>query len=232
MVITGRKKIHAVIVAAGSGSRYGGELPKQFLLLAGEPVLCHSIRAFRRTFPQCEITVVLSEWGRNYWTEFCHNSGFEPGKIVIGGKTRSESVRNAISGIEDDGESLVMVHDGARPLICEELLRELAEAAAEGAGSVPALPITDSMIELSVENEMLPVPRSNFRTVQTPQVFPLHILKEVYSPQARIESYTDELSAVLTFTDLPVKLVPGQGDNIKITNPGDLERAEFLLKKR
>ncbi len=232
MVNPDKKKIQAVIVAAGSGSRYGSQLPKQFLLLAGEPVLCHSLRTFRRTFPHCDITVVLSEWGKEYWTEYCTGTGFDPGRIVLGGNTRSQSVRNAITSIDSDPDPIGMVHDGARPLVSASLLHSLAEAAGRNCGAVPALPMTDSMILLDQEGSASPADRSRFRTVQTPQVFPLHILREVYNPQADIESYTDELGAVLSATDLPVTLVPGQTDNIKITNPGDLELAEFFLKKK
>lgn len=229
MVISENTKVYAVIVAAGSGSRYGGSLPKQFLELDGKPVLCHSIDAFRRAVPQSEIILVLSPAGKEIWHEYCQTAGYESPRIVSGGASRSESVSNAISSIDNGEDAIVMIHDGARPLLSSKLISRLLEAAVQGYGAVPALPLTDSIVSLDEDSSISTASREAFRRVQTPQVFPLHTLKEVYSLKNVL--FTDDLSAVLTHTSLPVSLVPGDEKNIKITTPGDLALAVFLKKE-
>ena len=124
--------IATVIVAAGSGSRFGGSLPKQFLMLEGKPVLCHSIDTFRGTFPEAPIVLVLSDEGRLWWDEFCRTTGYISPVVAPGGATRADSVLSGIAALEkttDNTDTIVMIHDGARPLATHRLLLSLAEAA-------------------------------------------------------------------------------------------------------
>ncbi len=170
--------IATVIVAAGSGSRFGGSLPKQFLMLEGKPVLCHSIDTFRGTFPEAPIVLVLSDEGRLWWDEFCRATGYKSPVVAPGGATRADSVLSGIAALEkttDNNDTIVMIHDGARPLATHRLLLSLAEAAsAPGAdGAVPAAPMADSMVSIAADGTISCPQRSGFRRVQTPQVFKL-----------------------------------------------------------
>lgn len=215
----------AVIVAAGSGSRYGGEIPKQFLSLGGKTVLQHSIDIFAATFPGAPLVAVLPpECPARYVPQGC--------LCAHGGATRAESVRNGLSALGHMPEgSVVMIHDGARPLVGAALLRRLAEASGGVRGAVPATAMTDSMVTLGPDGTFAPVARANFRAVQTPQVFPLDVISNLYLNED-VASFTDELSAVRALADLPAVLVEGDPENIKITNPGDLAIAETILSRR
>ena len=137
---------HIIIVAAGTGSRFGADVPKQFCILAGRPVLMHAIERFRRYLPEAGITLVVSESMHEYWLELCERYGFESPEVVHGGATRSDSVRNAVLslGYEPD---VIMVHDGARPLVAASVVAGVLAAmeCEEVCGAIPAVAVTDSL---------------------------------------------------------------------------------------
>ncbi len=230
-------KTFVIVVAAGSGSRYGGEVPKQFLDLDGMPVLAHSVLAFAKVFPGCGLYIVLSPDGRERWNKFCAtHHGVPTHTIVSGGATRAQSVANAVKEVarnSDLGNSVIMVHDGARPIIDPCLLSALHAAAEQGAAAAPALEVSDSIVEITGER-LECVCRDRFRTVQTPQVFPGAVLADAFSryeSDSAPQQLTDDISIVRRYAPaVPVTLVPGSRRNIKITRRGDLELAKFYLE--
>ena len=136
---------YVIIVAAGSGSRFGSEIPKQFLDLQGKPVVAHAVDAFRNALPDAEIRLVLSEEMIPLWNGLCAEHGFESPIIVPGGATRWESVKNALSSLsEAPASATVMIHDGARPLVGSDVILRAAAAARNTDGAIPAIPVTDS----------------------------------------------------------------------------------------
>ena len=228
------KKIHIIIVAAGSGSRFGGSLPKQFCDLAGKPVLMRTIDACRGVRPGATITVVVSEEMLDYWHMLCDTLQFDSPDIAIGGNSRFESVHNGLAKVEPDTD-IIMVHDGARPLPTRDIFHALVEALDNKKcnGAIPAINVTDSLRRLTADNDVSEaVDRSAYRAVQTPQAFPAKLLTEAYAKAAKSgNEFTDDAS-VMEFAGFnKLKLVPGNICNIKITNPGDLALASYYINK-
>lgn len=229
-MVSESKNIGIVVVAAGSGSRYGASVPKQFLDLCGRPVLRHCLDTFRAALPGASIVLVLSETGREIWRDYCLASGYGSPRMVLGGATRGESVLNGLKALGLAADAPVLVHDGARPLLSESLIAGLLApfGASDVCGTVPALELSDSMVEVEGEG-FVPVARSRYRTVQTPQVFRLGPLLKAYTIPGH-GSFTDELSLMRATGFGGISLVAGQKSNIKITHPSDLEVAEVLMK--
>ncbi len=223
-----------IIVAAGSGLRFGGELPKQFCLLAGRPVLFHTIEAFRRTLPGHEIIVVLSEAHLDLWRTQCAEYGFESPDVVIGGSSRWESVRNAIVKIGTAlPGSVITVHDGARPLVSRDVIIGAVRAASSPGvdGAVPVVPVTDSVRMIADDGTSVPLVRERLRAVQTPQAFPAGLLRDAYE-MPYSSDFTDDASVMSAFGHGNIVLTEGSPVNIKITHPADLAVAEMMLKDR
>ncbi len=222
--------VNIIIVAAGSGTRFGAPLPKQFCPLAGRPVLMHTIDALRRACPEASLILVISEEMQSLWDEQCAAHDFASPRTVYGGSTRWESVRNALSAVDSDA-SVIMVHDGARPFPSAAMLDELTAALsdAEVAGAVPAVPVTDSLRRMHADGiTSEAVDRAPLRAVQTPQAFRADILRRAYelpwSPQ-----FTDDASVVEAAALGRIAITGGSPTNIKITNPLDISIAEALL---
>lgn len=223
-----------IIVAAGTGSRFGSEMPKQFLPLCGTPVVAHAINAFREALGSgARILLVLSESMIPLWRRLCADLAIESPEIVTGGATRWESVRNAIAALADASPSAtVLIHDGARPLVTPEVIRRAASCALNTDGAIPAVPVTDSLRRLDDSEVMSePVDRSLFRAVQTPQAFSLWRLREAYRLPYQ-DDFTDDASVLAAAGFQNVVLVGGSPENIKITTPVDMLLAEAIIKSR
>ena len=217
-----------IIVAGGNGSRMGAELPKQFLPIGGVPVLMHTIRIFYDFDPSIQLIVVLPEDEIESWNRLCNELCFMiPHQIVAGGNTRFESVKNGLSLVSEC--ELVAVHDGVRPLVSHETLVRCFDRAAETGTAIPVLPANESVRKGSLIASV-PVNRSLYFMVQTPQVFKVEIIKKGYL-QTWIPEFTDDAS-VVEHTGTTVHLVMGNRENIKITFPEDLQIAELFLKNR
>jgi 2-C-methyl-D-erythritol 4-phosphate cytidylyltransferase len=215
----------AIIVAGGSGSRMNVSIPKQFLLLQGKPLLMYSIEAFNQACPGISLLVVLPSGQFSTWKHLCDQHAFVlPHQLVEGGETRFHSVKNALACIGDEG--LVAIHDGARPLISESLIRTVFLAAGQLGNCIPVIPLNESLRILSGETNRL-VNRYNYRIVQTPQVFQAAIIKKAYSQEYR-ESFTDDAAVVETLGET-IHLADGDPVNLKITHPYDLAAAEILI---
>lgn len=215
-----------VIVAGGKGLRFGSNLPKQFLPMNQKPVLMHTIDAFYNCDDSFNIVVVIPENHFPFWSELCNKYNFKtPHKLVKGGSTRWESVKNGLNAIEDN--CIVGIHDGVRPLISTGLIAKLYSSAEVFGAVIPAIKVTDSLRVLdNNNNKSLAVDRELYRAVQTPQVFKSNILKEAYSLPYE-ECFTDDASVVERY-GVEVIMVEGEDRNIKITSSKDLAIAELL----
>lgn len=226
------RKYSVVIVAAGKGLRAGGDLPKQFQPLGGEPMLMHTLRAFHAYDYRLRIVVVLPDEYRPLWEELCTEYRFAiPHVTVAGGETRFHSVQNGLQEISE--EETVGIHDGARPLVTPELIGRCFDVSfQQGVGVVPVVDEVNS-VRLLTETGSKMVDRKRLKIVQTPQVFPARVLKEAYDTDFD-PLFTDDAS-VAERHGLPIHLVSGEMINIKITTPFDLFVAEqymFSLSKR
>lgn len=219
-------KRYAIIVAGGQGVRMGADRPKQFLELAGKPILRHTIECFQTFDPSVEVIVVLPSAQKEYWRDYCRTSGFiERYTLVSGGITRFHSVQNALKYVGEEG--LVAVHDGVRPLVRADLLERIFEAGAAHEAVIPAVPVVESVRRVE-ESASVPVSRDGLFLVQTPQLFAARVLKKAYE-QPFSPAYTDDAS-VVEAAGGRVHIVPGDRINIKITTPDDLGFAEQLLR--
>ncbi|MBW6502562.1 MAG: 2-C-methyl-D-erythritol 4-phosphate cytidylyltransferase [Bacteroidales bacterium] len=216
---------YAVIVAAGSGRRMGSEIPKQFLEIAGKPVLMYTIERFRAYSESIKIIVVLPEDQISYWYELQKKYSFSvPHLIVKGGKKRYHSVRNGLATVSSHG--LVAIHDGVRPLVSTGTIRRCFEAAARHGCAIPVISPADSL-RIVTDQGSVPVNRQHVRLVQTPQVFDTELIRRAYLLDYTIE-FTDD-ATVLEKAGEQVFLVEGNRENIKITSPEDIVTAEALL---
>lgn len=228
-----KRKIYAVIVAAGSGSRFGATLPKQFCLLCGRPVVMTAIERMVKSVSEVELRLVLSEGFLVQWQEMCNAYGFESPQVVVGGSTRWESVKNALASIpmSNDGD-VVFVHDAARPLMNADVACRLIDALDSGFdGAVPCVPVVDSLRMLTSDGGSESVDRAMYRAVQTPQAFMLETLRGAYElPYS--SSMTDDASVVAAFGRKNIALVDGADSLMKITRPGDMEYVEYFMKSQ
>lgn len=218
---------YALIVAGGSGTRMGGEVPKQFLLLNdGNPVLKRTLEAFYAYDPQMHIILLLPQEQEAYWKQLCIQHDIRvPHKIAYGGETRFHSVRNGLDQISDTG--LVGVHDGVRPFVSAEVIARCYETAATHKTAVPVIEVVETVRHLTATGSKT-VNRNDYRLVQTPQVFDVSLLKEAYS-QDYSPAFTDDASVVEAMGEVPITLVEGNRENIKITTPFDLKIATGLI---
>ena len=215
-----------IIVAGGSGKRMNTAIPKQFLLLDRDPVLARSIRAFHRYSPEIEIIVTLPGDHVKYWHTLCSKHNFNiPHKIVLGGRTRHHSVKNAMK--EAVKGSLIAVHDGVRPLVSNALIQTCFDTAEILGNAVPVVELSDSLREVDGEKNCR-VDRSRFRLVQTPQIFNSDILIQAFR-QPYKPVYTDEATLVES-AGHKINLVKGHAENIKITTSLDLCIASNILE--
>jgi len=212
----------AVIVAGGKGLRMGGDVPKQFLPIDGKPILMHTIEAFRRAIEDIKIVLVLPAEQQDYWRMLCEEHNFHsPEMIANGGETRFHSVRNGLSLLPDDADAVVGVHDGVRPFVSAETIQRCYNAAAEGKAVVPVVPVVETIRQILSDGRSITRPRDEYRLVQTPQTFPLALLKEAYR-QPFSEAFTDDASVVEALGK-EITMVEGNRENIKITTPSDLK---------
>ena len=213
------RKVFAVILAGGSGSRMGSDLPKQFIEIDGKPILRHTIEAFQSLPIPVEIIVVLPSTQKSYWKNYCKETGFLTKYILpTGGITRFHSVQNALKYVPDG--ALVMVHDGVRPFITTDFLMSLIEKGREFEAVVPVRPCIESLRRVEGD-ESCAIDRSGYVSVQTPQVFHSEVINKAYS-QSYNPSFTDDAS-VVEAAGYKITLCDGLRQNIKITTPEDLE---------
>ena len=223
-------KSYAIIVAGGKGLRMGGDIPKQFLPIGGKPVLMRTIEAFREALNGVKIVLVLPAEQHDYWQELCKEYKFPSPKLIAkGGETRFHSVKNGLALLPNDENAVVGVHDGVRPFVSKEAILRCYEAAAKFKAVVPVVPVVETVRQVLPDGKSVTRPRQEYRLVQTPQTFPLTLLKEAYQ-QPFSEAFTDDASVVEALGK-EITMVEGNRENIKLTTPSDLRFAESLILK-
>ena len=225
-------KTIAIIVAGGSGTRFGAQLPKQFLDLGGKPILMRTIQAFEEALSgdYHEIIVTLPADQMGLWHELRERYAFAvPHRVVPGGETRWHSVKNALDSIGDtDGVDVIAVHDGVRPLASVDLINRVLDAARRDGAAIPVVMLNDSVRQVDGDVSHA-LDRSSLRAVQTPQAFAARLLVDAYG-QPFEPTFTDDAS-VVERAGHRVTLVEGDPRNLKITRPMDLALAEYLLNQ-
>ena len=221
-------KEYALIVAGGKGARIRSKLPKQFLELNGIPILIHTINAFFRYSENVTVVLVLPEDDFETWAALCVKYNFTK-KLILqkGGDTRFQSVKNGLEKIEGDG--LVAIHDGVRPLVSEDIIGASYRLAAVHQSAVAAVRLKES-IRMTDQDNTKAMDRSRFRLIQTPQTFQVSLIKKAYQIKDD-PSLTDDASVAERAGHI-ISLFEGSYENIKITTPEDLIVAEALLNSK
>lgn len=217
--------VAVIIVAGGSGKRMGTDRPKQFLPLAGKTVLQHTLEAFHKVDPTFRFIIAMHPDFISFWKDHAEMKKINiPHEVVSGGAERFHSVQNALELVRE--EELVAIHDAVRPFISPSTLKKLLQTARAKGAAIPFLPLKESLRKVDGELSVA-VNRTDFVTVQTPQVFTAKALKEAYRQNFQT-SFTDDAS-VWEATGRTVHLVEGNPENIKLTTPEDLQWAELYL---
>ena len=223
---TSSEPVVAIVVAAGSGVRLGGEVPKALRPLAGRALVRWSVEALAAG-GVTQVVVVVGDGLQDMFTEALSGASI-PWRLVVGGATRQESVAHGLAALPPGG--VVLVHDAARPLVPAEVVRGVVEAVRTGAAAViPVVGVSDTIRQV-VESGSLVVDRSRLRAVQTPQGFAREALVTAHAA-ANGKDFTDD-AAVCEACGYEVVLVPGSRESLKVTEPHDLAVAEAIVRER
>jgi 2-C-methyl-D-erythritol 4-phosphate cytidylyltransferase len=221
-------KEYAIIVAGGKGTRIKSKIPKQFIELNGRPVLLHTLDAFYRYSEKINVILVLPVDDFETWNSIKEKYGFDrPLILQQGGETRFQSVKNGLDKIE--GEGLVAIHDGVRPLVSSDIIGASFRLAAVHQTAVAAVRLKES-IRITDQDNTKAVDRSRFRLIQTPQTFDVQLIKKAYQMKEDV-SLTDDASVAERSGHI-ISLFEGSYENIKITTQEDLIVAEALMRVR
>ena len=228
----GRTKLFmnsVIIVAAGSGTRFGVKVPKQFLEINGKPVVVHTLERFENCLAIDEIILVLSSGEIEKFQKTIEKYDLKKlVKIVAGGRTRAESVLNGLNAVDPNRSEIVAVHDGARPFVSGvEIARTIEKAKGTGAACLVAN-VTDTIKKVSGGKIVGTIDRSTLRRALTPQAFRFDILRRAFAENDLSEAVTDECFLVEKL-GYEIAIVEGDARNIKITHPEDLKIAETLF---
>lgn len=222
-------RVGVVIPAGGRGRRMGSDVPKQFMLLAGKPVLYHSIRVFDIHPLVDEIVVVVPDNQVMVAERLVANARFKKvSHVVVGGAERQFSVRNGLLAF-DEAPDIVLVHDAVRPLVSRDVITTIIDASRKYKAAVVGVPVKDTIKLESDGFYRKTLDRSRLRAVQTPQGFRYEILMRAHLAAQRSAFLGTDESSLVERLRIPVKVVPGDPKNIKITTKDDLKFAEFLL---
>lgn len=222
----------AIIVAAGSGKRFGSKTPKQFLEIAGKPLLIHTLEKFQKCAEIDAIILVLPSAETAQFLEIISKYGIAKlSKVVAGGKTRAESVYRGLKSVRAATAEIVAVHDGARPLVKTEEISACVLKARETGAAILAAAVTDTIKEISENGEIVQtIERAKLRRALTPQCFRYDVIMQAFEKADLGEAATDE-SFLIEKTGVKVSIVEGSAENIKVTHKSDLILAESILKR-
>lgn len=219
---------YAIVVAAGRGQRMQSALPKQFMLLNDKPLYTYAINCFLQYISNVQVLLILPEndpFDEDELLQYFDKKNQI--KILTGGSTRFESVKKGLDALPNDG--VVFIHDAVRPFITKSLLDELLNTAIEKGNAIPCIDVNDSMRKIN-DNGNHAVDRTQYKSIQTPQVFQLDLIKKAFQ-QASNTSFTDDAS-VLENLGVSIHLIQGNAENIKITRPIDLQIASVYLEQQ
>ena len=219
----------AIIAAAGSGSRMASDQPKQFLQLAGTPVIFHTLGPFEQCESIHEIIVVLPAEQTAAFLEMAGKRGLRKlSRVVPGGATRADSVKRGFMAIRSASAGIVAIHDGVRPFVTVDEIESVVASAETKGAAILAAPVTDTIKEVEGKSVVKTLDRLQLRRALTPQCFRYELLRKAYE-QVDDLSFTDE-SALIEKIGVQVMTIEGSSRNIKITTPQDLLIAEAFLK--
>lgn len=214
-----------VIVAGGSGKRFGSELPKQFIEIKGKPVIFHTIEKFLAFDLDCHFIIALQEEYQDYWKDLLDKHQFKfSHEVSKAGEERFYTVKNALELVPIN--SKVGIHDAVRPLVSQQTIKNCLEGLSNNEAVIPVVPVVNSLRKIT-ETGSESVNREEYKMVQTPQYFISNKIKESYNVGFK-SKFTDDASV---YEDQmgPVKLVDGNPENIKITNQQDLAYISHIL---
>lgn len=221
---------YLIVVAGGKGLRMGGDVPKQFQLLGGLPILMHTLNRMKEAAPEATLILVLPEQQQSYWKELCSQYRFTvPHLLANGGETRFHSVQNGLALVPDDAQGVVGIHDGVRPFVSAEVIQRCMQKAGELGAVIPVIPVVDTVRQLTDDGSCT-VNRDHYKLVQTPQTFRIDLIKKAYL-QPYQAGFTDDASVVEAM-GCAVALVEGNRENIKITTPFDKLVGEMLVQNQ
>jgi 2-C-methyl-D-erythritol 4-phosphate cytidylyltransferase len=222
----------AIVVAGGKGLRFGGDRPKQFLEVNGSPIIIHTLRQFERCREIGSVVVVLpAEETAGFQSLIAKFALQKVSRIVAGGVTRAQSVKQGLATIE--GAEVVAVHDGVRPLVTPAEIDSVVKAASESGAAILVARVSDTIKDVRSDCVVNTLPRVNLRRALTPQCFRMEVLKQAYEELERLEAagieVTDD-SFLVERLGINVTTIEGNSVNIKITKAEDLAFAEAFLK--
>ena len=221
-----RMRCNVIIPAAGSGTRFGAETPKQYLTLRGRPLIAWTIERFAGDEAVDSVIVCAADSWLSFMIDLVERSGWRNVQVIAGGATRRDSVINGVRAAEAGGAELVAVHDAVRPFVRASTFQALLESAREHGASLPAIPVVDTIHRVRDDVIVETPARSGLYQAQTPQCFRLVLLKDALERAVADEySATDEAAAVARL-GTRVHVIVGDLSNVKITHPSDLETAE------
>lgn len=222
----------AVILAAGLGKRMQAGHNKQFIEICGQSVLTHTLTVFAQIPEIAKIVLVVrageEDTCRNMIPEIAESKTV----LAIGGKERQDSVHNGIRAITWECE-YILIHDGARPLVTEEVIRRTLLAAQNSGAAICAVPVKDTIKQADSDGNVLAtIPRESLWAVQTPQVFRADLIRRAYENAYVHNHYGTDDASLVEYLGEEIKIVTGDYENIKITTPEDIPTAEQILQKR
>lgn len=219
----------AILVAGGRGTRMGAPIAKQYMPIAGQPVLMRTLSVFYRVDPSLDLILVLPENDFLYWEELCKEYKFNiHHRLVAGGNSRFQSVRNGLISLNPETK-LVAIHDGVRPFVAKEVISESFEVADRTGSAVAVIALKDSIRKLRDDGKSFYEERQYFRLVQTPQTFQVEKIKKAFAV-TELQQFTDD-ATVYENQGWQVTLISGNAENIKITTPEDMDYAEFIATR-
>lgn len=223
----------AIILASGTGSRYGNDLPKQFVKIAGKTILEHTIEIFENAKEIDEVFVVITPEYRHFAEEILVKNNYKKiKKLLNGGETRKESSFIGISAVED-GEANVIIHDCARPFLTHKIITDCIEALKIYNAVDVAIPSADTIIKVDENNVIQNIPkRSTLKRGQTPQCFKLSTIKKAHELSKNDSNFTDDCGLIVKYNLGDVYVVDGDVENIKVTYPSDIFMADRLFQIR
>jgi 2-C-methyl-D-erythritol 4-phosphate cytidylyltransferase len=222
----------AIIAAAGQGTRMGGKRAKQFLELAGIPVIIHTLKRFEQCDVIQEIIVVLPAQESAEFLSLADKYGLRKlAKVVPGGITRAESVLRGLRAVREATAEIVAVHDGVRPFVTPEEITRTVEAARAHEAAILVAPVTDTIKEVESEQVARTLKRGQVRRALTPQCFRYSVLRRAYEQADVLDPDLTDDSVLVERLGTKVAIVEGNPHNIKITQPQDLAIAEVLLRE-
>ncbi|GAB4333761.1 MAG: 2-C-methyl-D-erythritol 4-phosphate cytidylyltransferase [Flammeovirgaceae bacterium] len=220
--------LYVIVVAGGKGSRMGTDVPKQFIPIAGKPILMRTLEQFYKVVPSASLIVVLPSFQVDYWKNLVNQYNFQVShKIALGGQERFHSVQNGLDLIQNDG--LVAIHDGVRPFVSEEVIIKSFEDAFKFGNAITSVLPKDSIRVINNDISQS-VDRKMYRLIQTPQTFKVNLIKKAFQ-QPYQPLFTDDAS-VLEAMGETIHLIEGNYENIKITTKEDLKIAEVFAENK